>query len=149
MYALNKAYETEHMIRLPGHNNGVSKKMNTSKKGWRKERECRRLLEAEGWLIVFKSIRWKWGTLDFAKLFDTVAVRNTITLQEPKLEWLFISNKHFNGRYLPHQEEIKNFKEAYGTEDMVFQLWLWHKPKWVGRGKDKHWQNSKWEIISL
>lgn len=120
--------------------------MNTSRKGWRKELECRKLLQAEGWNIIFKSIRTRWFTVDFAHLFDTVAVHLNI---DGKPEWAFISNKHFQGFYPQHQQQIKDFKNLYGFENAMFQLWLWHIPKWVGRSTNKRWQEAKWEIISI
>ena len=122
--------------------------VNTSAKGWRKERECRKLLEQQGFTIVFKSIRWRWGTLDFAKLFDTVAVKNA----DGEPIWLFVSNKHFQGYFPQHQQAIKDFKLKYGLsqcQHMIFELWLWHKPKWVGKGISRRWQEAKWQIIKI
>ena len=26
---------------------------------------------------------------------------------------------------------------------------FWHKPKWVGRGLKRHWQEAKWQIIPV
>lgn len=123
-------------------------KINTSAKGWRKERECRKLLEQEGWNIVFKSIRWKWGTLDFASLFDTIAVK----MDDTTPKWLFISNKHYGSaqtKYPQHQSLIREFKSLYGCDNMEMELWLWHKPKWAGRGSNKVWLNARWEIIPI
>lgn len=119
--------------------------MNTSRKGWKKERECRVLLESEGWKIVFKSIRWRFGTLDFAGLFDTVAVKSSPS----GTQWLFISNKHFNGYHLQHQEAIRQFKQYSGQGNMLFQLWIWRKPQWRGRGENKKWHRATWEVIDI
>src|SRR3990167_2825178 len=123
--------------------------VNTSVKGWAKERECRKILEVQGYKIVFKSIRWRWGTLDFAGLFDTVAVRKIVQNQEPKLEWLFVSNKHATNYRKAHCTAIQGFKEDFGFEEALFAVYIWHKPKWVGRGKNKHWQQAKWDIIGV
>lgn len=123
--------------------------VNTSAKGWRKERECRKLLEQQGYNIVFKSIRWRFGTLDFAKLFDTVAVKNT----DGEIVWLFISNKHYTSaqtKYPEHQQQIKWFKDNYGiAKNMVFEIWIWHRPAFVGRGSSRRWNPSEWEIINI
>ncbi len=95
----------------------------TVKKGYLKEKRCRDELKAAGWEIVFKSVRWKFGTIDFAKLFDVVAINNESPI------WRFISVKHFgkSNYYLPHQEEIKEFRRKHGLRWMEFELWLWDK----------------------
>lgn len=93
------------------------------RKGYTKEKLCRDQLKKDGWEIVFKSVRWRFGTIDFAKLFDVVA----ITTESPI--WRFISVKHLgkSNYYLPHQKEIKEFKRLHGLEWMDFELWLWDK----------------------
>ena len=95
----------------------------TVKKGYLKEKRCRDELKTAGWEIVFKSVRWKFGTIDFAKLFDVVAINNESPI------WRFISVKHFgkSNYYLPHQEEIKEFRRKHGLRWMEFELWLWDK----------------------
>ena len=123
--------------------------VNTAKKGWRKERECRKILEEQGYKIVFKSIRWRWGTLDLAGLFDTLAVRKIVKNHEPKLEWLFISNKHSTNYRKAHYTLIQAFIGEFGIEEGVYEVWVWNKPKWVGRGLNRHWQNARWEVISV
>jgi len=32
---------------------------------------------------------------------------------------------------------------------MDFELWLWSCARWVGRGRDKHWQEAKWVIKEI
>ena len=117
--------------------------VNTSVKGWKKERECRRILEEQGWVSVFKSIRWRYGTLDFAKLFDSVLVH------PDSKEWLFISNKYDTSYSAKHKQDILDFKDKYSAPRQRYECWVWHRPKYVGRGKDKHFQQAKWEIISV
>ena len=123
--------------------------VNTNTKGWRKERECRKLLEAQGWKTIFKSIRWRYGTLDMAGLFDSVFVKSEIVNAEHKVTWLFVSNKHFNGYHIKHQALIKAFAEEFGFEEAEYNLWIWHKPKWAGRGVKKHWEEARWQIIKI
>ena len=125
------------------------KLMNTSKKGWHKERECRVILESQEYKIIFKSIRWRWGTLDLAGLFDTVAVRNIVKEQEPMTEWLFVSNKHASNYRKAHYAAIQAFIREFGIEEGLYQVWVWCKPRWAGRGDKKQWQNAKWEIIEV
>lgn len=106
--------------------------MNTAKKGQNKEYIARKELEADGWTILFKSVRWRFGCIDFGP-FDIVAYRGQ--------ERLYISSKHLGdfNYYLPHQEEIKKFAEEHGKQGERYELWLWDKPRWKGRGKNKIW----------
>ena len=117
--------------------------MISSKKGYRKEYLARQQLVQEGWEIVFKSIRNRFGCIDYAGLFDICVYKG----QDRK----FISCKHFGNSnyYLPHQEEIKKFKETYGKEGESYELWIWASPRWVGRGDEKEWRKSKWIKIIL
>ena len=123
--------------------------VNKSAKGWRKERECRKILEAQGYKVVFKSIRWKWGTLDFAGLFDTVAVRKIEQNQEPKLEWLFVSNKHATNYRKGHYTAIQAFLGEFGIEEGVYQVWVWEKAHWKGKKLNRIWCESQWKIINV
>ena len=122
--------------------------MNTSKKGYRKELLCRKQLEKAGWAILFKSIRTKWGTIDFGNgLFDTVAVK----IIDDHPEWLFISNKHktHGNTHLQHQEAIRQFKALKSLSFMRFELWLWCAPRWSGRNPNKVWNGARWEVITI
>ena len=116
--------------------------MNKAKKGYTKEKRCRDELKEDGWTIAFKSIRWKYGTFDFAGLFDVVAIKDF---------WLFISVKHLgkSNYYKPHQEEIRAFKEMYGTKIMKFQLWIWDKPIWKGRNPNKIYHKGGWIKVDI
>jgi len=122
-------------------------KMSTVKKGYTKEYLARKELEKEGWNIVFKSVRWRFGTIDFAKLFDIVAIKY--------YKWRFISVKHFGkgNYYKPHQNDIGHFKidhAVYGTNcGMTFELWLWDKPRWTGRAPNKVWNKGGWKKIVI
>ena len=119
-----------------------SKKLNTAKKGYTKEKRCRDELKAEGWFITFKSVRFRFGCIDFAELFDVTAIK----IIDNKPVWLFISCKHFgdSNNHLPHQKEVKDFKEKYGLEGMKFELWNWVSPRWKGRGINKKFYEGYW-----
>jgi len=112
--------------------------MSNVKKGQSKELLCRKDLEKDGWTIIFKSIRTRWKSYDLANLFDVVAIK--------KEWWKFVSVKNYASfKNLPkHQEEIRDFAREHGLFGMVFELWLWSKARYVGRGKNKHWQEAKW-----
>ena len=118
--------------------------MSSVRKGYTKEKLARDDLVKEGYLIAFKSVRWRFGTIDFAKLFDVVAVKDTL--------WRFISVKHYgkSNNYLPHQAEIREFKEKHSIcSAMSFELWLWDKPRWTGRGSNKVWNKGGWKKILI
>ena len=133
----------------------------TKKKGQAKELLCKKELEKEGWTVVFKSCTVKRGPcfvgLDFADLFDLVGVktellRNDIGLNQTLGFWKFVSVKHYSSaqtKYPQHQEDIRKFKEKYILFGMSFELWLWHKPRWTGRGKNKKWVNAHFERIVI
>lgn len=137
--------------------------LNKKKKGERKELLCKKELEKEGWTVVFKSCTVKRGPcfvgLDFADLFDVVAVKQEkvpsyqISYPEKFMGfWKFISVKHYSSaqtKYPQHQEEIRKFREKYLLIGMFFELWLWHPSKWVGRGKNKKWENAHFEKIMI
>jgi len=134
--------------------------MSTKSKGARKELLCAHALEKDGFVVIFKSCTVKRGPffvgLDVADLFDVIAVKSSVTQFESKIggffhlmQWKFVSVKNWSdGRKHPqHQEDIKKFKASYCLEGMSFELWLWQKPRYRGRGKDKHFEQSHWEII--
>lgn len=117
--------------------------MNTAKKGYTKEKACRDELKKDGWLIPFQSIRTRWATYDFADLFDVVVFKDK--------ERKYISCKHLGkgNYYLPHQNDIKIFKERYGLTGESYELWLWDKPRWRGRGVNKKFVDAHWEKIII
>lgn len=131
--------------------------MSNVKKGQSKELLCRKELEKEGWIIIFKSIRTRWGSYDMADLFDVCAVKPFRTFDEGSTNvvedkrWLFVSVKNYTTfKNLPqHQEEIKNFKNLYGLAGMEFQLWLWRRAKLQGRGANKIWSKAEWKKITI
>ena len=114
------------------------KRVNTVRKGQKKEVMCRKELKAAGWTIFFKSIRWRFGTIDYAELFDVVAGKGKLRKH--------VSCKHYGkgNLYSAHQEEIKRFAEEHGQEHDEFELWIWKSPRWYGRGKDKKWFEGGW-----
>lgn len=116
--------------------------MNKAKKGQRKEYQTRKELEADGWTIVFKSIRNRYGCIDFGP-FDCVAFKGK--------ERKYISNKHFGqgNYYLPHQQEIKDFKEKHGYPGESFELHIWKSPRWEKSGKNKKWNKGKFIKLVL
>ena len=117
--------------------------LNKARKGWSKERQCRDELKIEGWNIVFKSVRFKYGCVDFANLFDVVAYKQK--------DRKFISVKsHADCRnHLSHQIQLAVFKETFGLPGESFELWIWKKARYIGRGKNKHWENASWTKIII
>ncbi len=122
--------------------------VNKKKKGQRKELLAQKELEKEGWRVVFRAYTLKRGPIyvgiDFGDLFDVVAISEH--------GWRFISVKHYSSaqtKYPEHQEEIRQFANKHGLSGMGFELWLWHKPAWRGRGQNKHWQEAHFEKIII
>ena len=124
------------------------KQINKAKKGQTKEKMARDELSKEGHFIAFKSIRFRFGCIDFAGLFDIVAIKFFKNIGDNNSIWRFISCKHFgkSNNYLPHQKEIREFKEQSGlTGNFYFELWIWHHPKYEGRGENKKWVQGHWD----
>ncbi len=120
----------------------------TKKKGQAKELLCKKELEKEGWNVVFRSYTIKMGPIykgiDFASIFDVIAIKG--------MEWKFVSVKHYGSaqtKYPEHQSEIRKFSVEHGLNGMLFELWLWHPSKWIGRGKNKKWENAHFERIEI
>lgn len=124
------------------------KRLNTKKKGQRKELLAQKELENEGWRVIFKSMTVKLGPMfvgiDIGDLFDIIAIKNSF--------WRFVSVKHYSSaqtKYPQHQSEIRKFMVDHGVEGMSFELWIWHKPMWRGRGKNKVWNTAHFEKIQI
>ena len=122
--------------------------LNTKKKGQRKELLAQKELEKEGWRVIFRSYTIKmgpiWRGIDMADLYDLVAISDRA--------WRFISIKHYSSaqtKYPEHQQQIKEFAYRHGLDGMIFELWLWHKPAWRGRGESKHWEEAHFERIRI
>ena len=126
---------------------------NTRKKGLRKELLCSKILEQNGWEIVFRSTTVKrgpcWIGLDFANLFDVVAIKPTTKeliypLMRP--DWRLISVKHStSGRFTETREKLLDFKNRYAPPGVNVELWIWHPAKMRGRGVGKIWTEAHWE----
>jgi len=103
------------------------------KKGYNVEKKARDSLIKDEYRITFKSIRYRFGCIDYANLFDIVAYKGQ--------ERLFISCKHFGNSnyYLPHQKEIKEFKEEYGKEGEIYALWIWKEYQFTDKRVKGEW----------
>jgi len=131
--------------------------MNKARKGYSKEKLAREQLVKDGWFIAFRSIRYRFGTIDFGQCFDIVAYKPAFQSDDGGFthrvigERKYISCKHFgNGNYyLPHQEELKQFKEKYGHPGESYELWIWKSPRWQGRGANKVFINGEWIKIII
>lgn len=105
--------------------------VNKSKKGNRKEKIARDMLIEQGWKIMFKSVRWRFGVIDFGQLFDIVAYKG--------MSRRYISCKHAGAGLEWHRKEIRGFKNEHGHDNESYELWTWYSPRWMGRGKNKIW----------
>lgn len=82
--------------------------------------------------------------IDVADIFDVIAVKGT--------SWKFVSVKHYGSaqtKYPEHQSDIRKFMVDHGLAGMSFELWIWHKPMWRGRGKNKKWNDAHFEKILI
>jgi len=115
----------------------------TKLKGQKKELLCAHDLEADGYRVVFKSCTVKRGPmfvgLDFADLFDVVAVKGTT--------WKFVSCKHHgSGAIYEDIPLIEKFVAEHGNKAyQSFEMWIWNKACYRGRGKYKKWEQAHWE----
>jgi len=100
--------------------------MNTTAKGRRIERLCARELEKEGWTIAFKSIRTRFQPIDFAGLFDIVAIR-------PKT---FPRHRRYiqvKSGYPPLKHillELVDWAKKYADEHDFVELWVYRRGEW-------------------
>lgn len=120
--------------------------VNTHKKGQRKELLCSKELELEGFKTVFRSYTIRMGPIfrgiDFADSFDVIGIN------EKTRTWKFVSVKHYGSaktNYPDEQEKIKLFAIKSGLPGSFFELWIWHKPAWRGRGKNKKWVEAHFD----
>jgi Holliday junction resolvase-like predicted endonuclease len=110
--------------------------MNRARKGYRKEYLAKKEIEKEGYTLLFKSQRIRFGRIDFGP-FDLVAIRGD--------HWRFISVKHrTSGDIAENRKAILSFMETHALHNMSFELWIWHAPRYAGRGKNKEWVHAHW-----
>jgi Holliday junction resolvase-like predicted endonuclease len=115
--------------------------MNKAKKGKTRENIAKHELEAEGYWVGFKSYTMRLGPIfkgiDLFGLFDLLAIRGD--------HWRFISVKHRkSGDVSENRKAILNFIEQHALHNMSFELWIWHEPRTVGRGKNKKFVKAHW-----
>lgn len=128
-------------------------KINTKKKGQRKELLCSKELEASGWRVVFRGVTVKQGPIfkghDFADCIDVVAVKQLPYLTylgeriTTGIVWVFISCTH-RGHISEKKTALKEFADVFRLPLMSFEVWAWDKARWVGRGKNKYWKPANW-----
>lgn len=111
------------------------------RKGLTAENEARDRLKSEGWW-VYKPPWTQWGVKDVFGLFDLIAVH-------PEHGWKLIQVKSVGsiGRTGFGVETLKKelatfLPYAHGAS---IELWIRWKARWRGRGKDKHFEQAKWE----
>ena len=73
-------------------------------------------------------------------LFDMIACGNRRGMK-------FVQVKTNNK---PKLNPFIEFREFLGFEDFVsIEIWIWHNPRWKGRGKNKHYAEACWEKIII
>jgi hypothetical protein len=116
--------------------------MNKAKKGYRAEKYLRDYFIGLGYKLMFKSIRYKFGCIDYANMFDMVLYHPT-----PPTKRLYISVKH----HKDHQQlaEISEHKALYGKANEVYAQFIYHVAGWKGAGKNKTYSKGYFEIVEL
>lgn len=94
-------------------------KMNTKAKGKRLENLAVKILERNGCKILFKSVFVKFQPVDFAGLFDIVAVKERT--------WYFIQVKSRMDR--KRFKELVKFKENTAPLYSHVEMWGWNTKK--------------------
>jgi hypothetical protein len=124
---------------------------NTKKLGQKKELLCANELKKRGWFIAFRSTTVKrgpfWVGLDFGDCVDVVAL--TRRTEHCASVWKFVSctfASHRSEKIAALTEFALEFGGICGHE---FEVWVWHKGKWSGRGSNKHFEPAHWEVVVL
>ncbi len=104
-------------------------------KGRKLEKKAREELEADGYKILFKSIRTRFQRQDFANLFDIVVAKDRTRR--------LISVKTFvsNSRHKEHKVDIGEFVNKHSLLSEKCELWLWHQDT---TGTSGEWEVIKW-----
>jgi len=84
-------------------------KMSATSKGKTFENFCADQLKQAGWTILFKSIRVRYGAIDFAGMWDIVAVKK----QVGGIQWFFIQCKS-RKLYGKEKQALIDWKNTYG-----------------------------------
>lgn len=88
--------------------------MNKTEKGRRIEREARRILEDEGWLVD-KKPRTKWASVDLFCMFDLIAIKGDTA----RLIQIKSNRSHFYSA----RGEIKKWRAEHGIL-LKTEVWL-------------------------
>jgi Holliday junction resolvase-like predicted endonuclease len=83
--------------------------MSSVSKGKAFEKFCADQLEQAGWTILFRSIRVRFGAIDFAGMWDIVAVKRTGSL----VQWLFVQCKS-RKLYGKERQALVDWMRLYG-----------------------------------
>lgn len=141
--------------------------MNTKQKGQKKELLCAKKLASEGYFIAFRSFTVKRGPcfvgVDFADTFDVVGIKSVPvyspwSTQKPEFyrpHWKFVSCS-FSSHRAEKVTAVEEFRKKYALQSLLpknglmeFEVWLWNKARFRGRGKDKYFDQAHWEIIQV
>ena len=120
----------------------------TKLRGQKKETMCANELKACGWKILHKSCTVKRGPcyvgLDFGGVGDVVASRKV-----DGVNYRMVVSCSYHEHRAEKLVEITKAKTEWGLQNEIFELWLWQKARWHGRGKGRHWENANWEKLVI
>jgi len=100
--------------------------MNTYAKGNRREREARKILESQGWLVDRKN-RSKYASPDLFGCFDLIAIKQNQTL--------LVQVKSNRSDFYKARKQIAGWKQ---THSVTIQCQLWLKEN-----------NKEWRIENI
>jgi hypothetical protein len=141
----------------------------TFRKGRKKELLARDELEKNGHTILFKSQWIRFGHIDFGphyknKEIQQVATFDIVSYKDGQLHFFSIKNSE-TANVLKETGRIKTYMNAFPVFSELasqvlhgeridagtchYYLWCWHKPRWRGRGKEKHWEPAHWDKTEI
>jgi hypothetical protein len=138
--------------------------MKTYVEGQKKELLARKMLEAEGYTILFKSQRVRFGKVDFgppdiligktkvSRKVDIVGIHSTPLKLSPgsiiTMKLISVKSTKSRSNFALHQQELEKYWGAL-TPGICVELWIYRKGQWRGRGAKKHFEPPNWEKIKI
>ena len=95
--------------------------MSSNSRGSETERKCIAELEADGWRIMFRSVRMRWQSVDFDNTFDVVAVKDHV--------WRLVQCKTGRPSTVKEMDKLDRWRIANTPDSprMSIELWIWRK----------------------
>jgi len=102
--------------------------MNRVAKGRRIERLCIAELKKLGWNIAFRSIHTRFNQIDYANLFDIVAINPRDVINPPRRKYIQVKSKGCSTQNI--LIKLRAWKENYALADEEIELWIYNRGEW-------------------